>query len=156
MDAVSLLAAGVLAAGCPSAPVSFGANEERPAEQSPWVAAGVGAQRIVGILYSYEETLGDARVRQAAGLVVYAGSLHQVAWFPRRWSGTAKGFLIEARRIDGPGAFRLRSDPRGRAGVLSVDSEDPLCGLLAPDVTDRQPELDAPRPCGRRAGRSAV
>ena len=109
MGAVTLLASAVLAAGCPSAPVSFGVNAERPAEQSPWVAAGVGAQRIVGFLYSYEETLGDARVRQAPGLVVYAGSLHKVAWFPRRWSGTAKGFVIEGRRLDGPGAFRLRS-----------------------------------------------
>lgn len=63
MGAVSLLASAVLAAGCPSAPVSYGVNAERPLESAPWVAAGAGSQRIVGFVYTYEPSLGDARIR---------------------------------------------------------------------------------------------
>jgi hypothetical protein len=109
MGAVSLLAAAALAAGCPSASVHYGVNAERTSETAPWVAAGIGRERIVGFLYSYEQTLGDARVREASGLVVYAGALHKIAWFPRRWSGTGRVFLIDGRRVDGPGSFRARS-----------------------------------------------
>lgn len=109
MGAVSLLAAAVLAAGCPSAPVSYGVNAERTAETAPWVTAGTGSQRLVGFLYSYEHWVGDARIRNAPGLVVYAGAPNKVAWFPRRWSGTGTALVMEGRRIDGRGSFRRRS-----------------------------------------------
>jgi hypothetical protein len=109
MGAVSLLAAAALAAGCPSASVHYGPNAERTSETAPWVAAGIGRERVVGFIYSYEQTLDDARVREASGFVVYAGALHKVAWFPRRWSGTGKALIIQGRRTDGPGSFRARS-----------------------------------------------
>ena len=86
----------------------YGWNRESPADTSPWVAAGPGRERIVGRLWSYEPTLGDRRVREGAGLTLYAGALHKIGWFPRRWNGTSGSLTIAARRLDGPGAFTRR------------------------------------------------
>jgi hypothetical protein len=61
-----------------------------------------------GALYTYSETLGDARVREAGGLVLYAGRMYKIGWLPRTWPGQARHLVIEARRTDGPGAFRQR------------------------------------------------
>jgi hypothetical protein len=63
---------------------------------------------LTGRLYSYDETLGDGRVREAPGLVDYAGRPNKIAWLPRRWSGTGPALAVEGRRLDGPGSFRAR------------------------------------------------
>jgi len=103
------LAAVALAAGCPAAQVHYGVNAQAPNDPAPWVAAGRGATRLVGRLYSpYSETLGDERVREANGLVLYAGRRYKVAWLPRRWSGAAEFLTIEGTRLDGPGSFSGR------------------------------------------------
>jgi hypothetical protein len=101
--AAALMTAAALA--CPGAPVHHGAHR---GEIAPWVAAGDGAraERIDGFLYTLAPTLGDARVRDAAGLTVYAGELHKVAWLPRRWSGTGRVLAIAGRRVGGSGSFR--------------------------------------------------
>jgi hypothetical protein len=85
------------------APVHYGAHR---GETAPWIAAGTGTQRIDGFLYTLAPTLGDARVRDAAGLTVYAGALHKVAWLPRRWTGTGRVLVIAGRKLDGSGSFR--------------------------------------------------
>lgn len=102
-----LLATAAFAA-CPETPVHYGWHREAPADIAPWIAAGAGAGRIVGHLYTYEATLGDRRVREAARLTVYAGALHKIAWLPRRWDGTGERLTIAARRLDGPGALTRR------------------------------------------------
>jgi len=79
-----------------------------PRAGGPWIAAGSGTRRIDGFLYTLEPTLGDARIRDAAGLTVYAGALHKVAWLPRRWSGTGRFLVVAGRRLDGTGSFRAR------------------------------------------------
>jgi hypothetical protein len=101
--AAALMAAAALA--CPGAPVHYGAHR---GETAPWIAAGTGTPRLDGFLYTLEPTLGDARVREAAGLTVYAGALHKVAWLPRRWTGTGRFLTIAGRRVDGAGSFRGR------------------------------------------------
>jgi hypothetical protein len=104
MIEVALAAAAV--AACPATPVHYGARTEAPSERAPWVVAGPGARRIVGVVYAYEEWLGDARVRGARGLVLYAGREAKIAWTPRRDWGTH--LVVEGQRIDGRGSFRAR------------------------------------------------
>lgn len=109
MELAPFLAAFALASGCPAAQVHHGVNAQAPNDPAPWVAAGRGATRLVGHLYSpFSETLGDERVREADGLVLYAGRRYKVAWLPRRWSGTAELLVIEGTRLDGPGSFSSR------------------------------------------------
>lgn len=105
-----LLATAAIANGCPAAaPVHHGWNRDAPAtEAASWVAAGRGQQRLAGFLYTYEQTLGDRRVREASGLVVYARAPTKIAWVPRRWTGTGAFLVIAGRRLDGPGSFRQR------------------------------------------------
>jgi hypothetical protein len=100
--AAALMAAAALS--CPGAPVHYGAHR---GETAPWVAAGGGKRAIDGFVYSLEPTLGDARVRDAGALTVYAGALNKVAWLPRRWSGTGRFLTVAGARIGG-GAFRGR------------------------------------------------
>jgi hypothetical protein len=107
-DGLAVAANGSTSADCAATPVRYGWNREAPADASPWIAAGRGQARIVGHLYSYGTTLGDARVRDAAGLTVYAGALHKIAWLPRRWRGTGRVLTIAGRRLDGAGSFRGR------------------------------------------------
>lgn len=107
MIVAPLLATAALTA-CPAAPVHYGSNREAPADPAPWIAAGRGHERIVGRLYTYEATLGDRRVREAAGLTLYAGALHKIAWLPRRWRGTGNHLTVTGRRLDGPGALTRR------------------------------------------------
>ncbi|MBA2461267.1 MAG: hypothetical protein H0V45_05810 [Actinobacteria bacterium] len=109
MGLAPLLAAAALAT-CPAAPVEHGENAAASTlgTASSWIAAGQGAHRLTGRLYSYDETLGDGRVREAPGLVVYAGRPNKIAWLPRQWSGTGPFLVIEGRRLDGSGAFRGR------------------------------------------------
>lgn len=109
MFVAPLLATAAIAIGCPAAPVHHGWNRDTPrTEAAPWVAAGPGQQRIAGFLYAYEPTLGDRRIREASGLVVYAGEQNKIAWVPRRWTGTRAFLVIAGRRLDGPGSFRQR------------------------------------------------
>ena len=109
MELAPFVAAAALASGCPGAQVHHGVNAQAPNDPAPWVAAGRGATRLVGRLYSpYSETLGDKLVREADGLVLYAGRQYKIAWLPRRWSGTAEFLTIEGTRLDGPGSFRGR------------------------------------------------
>ena len=106
MELAPFVAAAALATGCPGAQVHHGVNAQAPNDPAPWVAAGRGATRLVGRLYSpYSETLGDKVVREADGLVLYAGRQYKIAWLPRRWSGTAEFLTIEGTRTDGPGVF---------------------------------------------------
>lgn len=100
-------------ADCAAARVQYGRNGFG---REPWVAAGRGAASIRGALNTYSETLGDARVREARGVVLYAGQMYKIGWLPRTWPGQARYLVVEARRTDGPGAFRQRfrraSSPR--------------------------------------------
>ena len=106
MELETFLAAAALASGCPAAQVQHGINAQAPSDPAPWVATGPGATRLVGRLYSpYSETLGDERVREVDGLVLYAGHRYKVAWLPRRWSGAAEFLAIEGTRLDGPGSL---------------------------------------------------
>jgi hypothetical protein len=97
-----------VALACPATPVHYGWNRESPADRAPWIAAGPGQTRIVGHLYTYEETLGDRRVREAGGLTLYAGALHKIAWLPRRWEGTGRTLRVVVERVDGPGRLTYR------------------------------------------------
>jgi hypothetical protein len=94
-----------VALACPATPVSYAAHR---GETSPWISAGSGTQRLDGFLYTVKPTLGDRRVREAAGLTLYAGALHKIAWLPRRWEGAGKVLVVVGQRVDGPGSFRLR------------------------------------------------
>ncbi len=92
---------------CPATPVHYGVNSDAaPSDASPWIAAGPGARRIVGRLFTYHEMLGDARVRTALGLVLYAGRETKIGWVPRRDWGAS--LAIVGRQLDGPGAFSSR------------------------------------------------
>jgi hypothetical protein len=93
------------AADCAAAGVRYGRNGF---ERVPWVGAGSGKRAITGFLYTYSPTLGDARVREAAGLTVYAGRTHKIGWLPRTWPGSARYLVIEARKTDGTEALRKR------------------------------------------------
>jgi hypothetical protein len=94
------------AAECGAARVQYGANGFN---RAPWVAAGRRAGRLDGfLLASYSETLGDARVREARGLTLYVGRMYKIGWLPRTWPANMRYLIVEARRIDGPGAFRQR------------------------------------------------
>jgi len=109
VELAPLLAAAALASGCPADQVHYGVNAEAPNDPAPLVAAGRGATRLVGRLYSpYSATLGDERVREANGLVLYAGRQYKIAWLPRRWSGAAEFLAIEGTRLDTPGSFSGR------------------------------------------------
>lgn len=110
MGLAPLLAAAAVATGCPAASVQHGENAAASPVETPssWIAAGQGARRLTGRLYSYDETLGDSRVRDAPGLVVYTGRPNKIAWLPRRWSGTGTSLVIDGRRIDARGLFRNR------------------------------------------------
>lgn len=127
MGLAPFLAAVALASGCPGAQVHYGVNAQAPTDPAPWIAAGRGATRLVGRLYSpYSESLGDERVREADGLVFYAGRRYKVAWVPRGWSGTAEFLGMEGTRLDGPGSFRSRwrraISPRFYPSDLTVPS----------------------------------
>jgi hypothetical protein len=94
------------AAECATARVQYGRNGFI---RDPWVTAGRGAASIRGTLYSpYSATLGDARVREAAGLTLYAGRMYKIAWLPRTWPGQARYLVVEGRKTDGTGTFRQR------------------------------------------------
>jgi hypothetical protein len=96
-----------MALACPATPVHYEWSRLSPAV--PWVAAGPGPQRLVGqLLGTYEPTLGDRRVREAAGLTLYAGALHKIGWLPRRWQGTSRLLRVVAERVDGLGRVTYR------------------------------------------------
>jgi hypothetical protein len=99
-----LLATAALA--CPATPVHYEWSRLSPAV--PWVAAGQGSQRLVGQLGTYEPTLADRRVREAAGLTLYAGALHKIGWLPGRWKGTGRLLGVVAERVDGLGRVTYR------------------------------------------------
>jgi hypothetical protein len=99
---------GAAAPRCGAAAVQYGGNGFLARETAPWVSAGTGKNRIAGFLYVHELNLGDARIRTAQGLTVYAGRQNKIAWIPRRWDGMAKSLTVTARRLDGTGAFRWR------------------------------------------------
>lgn len=95
-----------VALACPAAPVHH--EWSRLVPQNPWVLTGKAAQGLVGQLGTYEPTLGDGRVREAAGLTVYAGALHKIAWLPRRWEGTGRTLRVVVEQLDGPGRLTYR------------------------------------------------
>jgi hypothetical protein len=94
-------------AGCATARVQYG---RAGFERTPWVAAGRGEASIRGALYTYSETLGDARVREAGGLTLYAGRMYKIGWLPRIWpaQGQARYLVVEGRKAGGTEAFRQR------------------------------------------------
>ena len=105
MIVAPLLATVALA--CPATPVHH--EWSRLSAAAPWVAAGSASQRLVGqLLGTYEPTLGDRRVREAAGLTLYAGALHKIGWLPRRWEGTGRMLRVVVQRVDGPGRLTYR------------------------------------------------
>jgi hypothetical protein len=107
----AMVPAAVLAPSCPATVVRYGASAESPRDTAPWIAAGPGRTRIVGLLYAYtgSRMLADARVRLAPGFVLYAGQLAKIGWVPRSWGDNWGGYLtIEGRRLDGSGTFRER------------------------------------------------
>jgi hypothetical protein len=112
-DRPSSEAAG--AAGCAAARVQYG---RIGFERAPWVAAGRGTGSIRGGLWSYSATLGDARVREARGLTLYAGRTYKIGWLPDTWpgQGQARYLVVEGRKDDGTETFRQRfhraSSPR--------------------------------------------
>jgi hypothetical protein len=104
-----VVASVVLATSCPATPVHYGVSYEAPRDTAPWVAAGPGRRRLVGLLYAYSQMLGDARVRTSPGFVLYAGRMAKIGWVPRNWShGWGRYLVIEGRRLDGTGTFRHR------------------------------------------------
>jgi hypothetical protein len=116
---------GAIATTCSATPIRYGANSDAPRnDASPWIAAGPGARRIVGRLFGYPGMLGDARVRTAPGLVLYAGRPAKIGWVPRHDWGAL--LTIEGRRLDGSGAFMSRHQralsPRFYPSVVTVTS----------------------------------
>ena len=103
------------AAECAAARVQYG---RIGFERAPWVAAGRGSASIRGALYTYSATLGDARVREARGLTLYAGRMYKIGWLPRTWpaQGQARYLVVEGRKAGGTETFRQRfhraSSPR--------------------------------------------
>jgi hypothetical protein len=95
-----------VALACPAAPVHYEWSRLSPA--TSWIAAGTGPQRLVGLLGTYEPTLGDRRVREAAGLTLHAGATHKIGWLPRRWEGTRRTLRVVVERVDGPGRLTYR------------------------------------------------
>ncbi|MBA2384421.1 MAG: hypothetical protein H0V68_07140 [Actinobacteria bacterium] len=97
------------ASSCPATLVRYGVTVESPRDTAPWIAAGPGRTRLVGLLYPYRRLLGDARVRLAPGFTLYAGRLEKIAWVPHSWGDDWGRYLtIEGRRLDGPGTFQER------------------------------------------------
>src|SRR5919106_6530073 len=97
-----VVASAVLATSCPATPVQYGVSYESPRDTAPWVAAGPGRRRLVGMLYTYSGMLGDARVRTSPGFVLYAGRTAKIGWVPRNWSHDwGRRFLtVEGHRLD--------------------------------------------------------
>jgi hypothetical protein len=97
------------APSCPATLVRYGVTRESPRDTAPWVAAGPGRTRLVGLLYPYGRLLGDARVRLAPGFTLYAGRMEKIAWVPHSWGDDWGRYLaIEGQRLDGSGTFRER------------------------------------------------
>lgn len=110
MGLASFIVGAALASGCPAAPVQHGVNVQSPIDVAPWVASGRGVTRLVGRLDAgYLGTLGDRRVRDAEGLVLYAGRQYKIAWLPRQSSGTGAFLSIAGTRLGEPGSFSSRN-----------------------------------------------
>ncbi|MEX0674406.1 MAG: hypothetical protein WD981_06595 [Gaiellaceae bacterium] len=101
MIVAPLLATVALA--CPATPVHYEWNRLSPTQ--PWITASGLVGQLLG---TYEPTLGDRRVREGAGLTLYAGALHKIGWLPRRWEGTGRTLRLVAERLDGPGRLTYR------------------------------------------------
>jgi hypothetical protein len=74
----------------------------------PWLSAG---QAFTGHLSYYPTILGDRRVNQSDGAVVYAGVASKVLWVPRDRRKARDAIVFSARELSGGGSFthRIRS-----------------------------------------------
>jgi hypothetical protein len=95
-------------ARCAPAPVQYGGNGYLARETAPWVSAGTGGNRLTGFLYTHELNLGDARVRAAPCLSVYAGRKAKIAWSPRSLERIGRTLVMVGKRLDGTGSFTRR------------------------------------------------
>lgn len=108
--------------GCAASRVHYAAIPgERGLSDVPWISTR-GAPIVARIFYYGGATLGDERVNQSEGLVLYVGGRTPDGRATKILWTTSKGgrsLTISGRRLDGPGSFR-QSQSRAGAGFPSI------------------------------------
>lgn len=94
----ALLAAAVLQSGCAATPVRYQPSKFPGLSDTPWVVGQPASAGLLGALVTYQATLRDPRVNRTDGLVLWRIGA-SIAW---NRPGT-----LRARRLDGPGSFRV-------------------------------------------------